>query len=99
MSTSALEIPRRAIWLSRAGDYLELTKPKIGALIAVTIAAAHYAAAGGQPQILVMLNAMGGVLFVAASASALNQWIERRTDALMQRTFDRPLPARRLGSL
>jgi protoheme IX farnesyltransferase len=35
---------------------------------------------------------------VAASASTLNQWLERRSDALMPRTVERPLPAGRLTS-
>ena len=39
---------------------------------------------------------MIGTALVAASASALNQRLERRTDALMHRTADRPLPAGRL---
>jgi protoheme IX farnesyltransferase len=37
-----------------------------------------------------------GTALSAAGASALNQWIERDLDALMPRTADRPLPARRM---
>ena len=32
----------------------------------------------------------------AAGAAALNQWWERRLDALMQRTKERPIPAGRM---
>jgi protoheme IX farnesyltransferase len=38
-----------------------------------------------------------GTALVACSASALNQWLERDTDAQMARTADRPLPAGRLS--
>ena len=39
---------------------------------------------------------MFGTAFVAASASVLNQFIERNVDRLMGRTKDRPLPAGRM---
>jgi len=45
-----------------------------------------------------MFHAMLGTLLVAASASAANQWLERRSDARMARTASRPLPAGRLSS-
>src|SRR5439155_4145053 len=38
-----------------------------------------------------------GTLLVAASASAANQWLERRHDGRMARTASRPLPAGRLS--
>jgi heme o synthase len=38
------------------------------------------------------LYAFTGVLFMAASASALNQYQERHLDALMKRTQNRPIP-------
>jgi len=40
---------------------------------------------------------MFGTAFVAASASVLNQFIERKVDRLMGRTKDRPLPAGRMA--
>jgi UDP-N-acetylmuramoyl-L-alanyl-D-glutamate--2,6-diaminopimelate ligase len=39
-----------------------------------------------------------GTALVAAGASALNMVMERRTDALMRRTHDRPVPAGRLAA-
>ena len=44
----------------------------------------------------VWLNTLVGTALVAASASALNQWLERESDRRMPRTADRPLPAGRL---
>jgi len=84
--------------VSRLADYLELTKPRIAALELVTVAAAAFFAAGGPVAPAILIWTLLGTALVAASASALNQWLERRTDALMDRTAGRPLPAGRLSS-
>jgi len=99
MSTPALAIaqPRTAIF-SRVCDYIELTKPRIAVLELVVVLAAGFVATWGQPDPAIMLHAMLGTLLVAASASAANQWLERRNDARMTRTASRPLPAGRLSS-
>ena len=39
-----------------------------------------------------------GTIMVAASASVLNQWIERDRDAIMKRTSRRPLPTGRVAA-
>lgn len=90
---------RPASALARVADYVELTKPKIGLLVLVAVAVAYYVAQWGQPQPLVLLHLLLGTLLVSASASALNQWLERGTDGLMDRTAGRPLPAGRLSSV
>jgi protoheme IX farnesyltransferase len=99
MSTSTLTVtqPRTAV-LSRLFDYVELTKPRIAVLELVVVVAAGCMATWGQPDPRLLLLAIFGTLLVAASASAANQWIERRQDARMTRTVSRPLPAGRLGS-
>ncbi len=98
MSTTTITIaqPRPAV-LSRVRDYVELTKPRIAVLELVVVLAAMVVATWGQPDPLVALHTLVGTLLVAASASAANQWIERRLDARMTRTADRPLPAGRLS--
>ncbi len=98
MSTTTITLaqPRPAV-LSRVRDYVELTKPRIAVLELVVVLAAVVVATWGQPDPLVALHAMVGTLLVAASASSANQWIERRLDARMTRTADRPLPAGRLS--
>lgn len=96
MSTSTLALDRSTGWLARATDYVELTKPRIGALVLVAVAASGFVARWGRPDPVALLNALLGTLLVAASASALNQWWERRSDILMDRTASRPLPAGRL---
>jgi len=100
MSASSIVVasPRTAV-LGRALDYIELTKPRIAVMELVVVLAAGMVATWGQPQPGVLLNAMLGTLLVAASASAANQWLERRQDARMQRTADRPIAAGRLSGL
>ncbi|MDA1052024.1 MAG: heme o synthase [Planctomycetota bacterium] len=99
MSTTTLSIePVRAHRLARVADYVELTKPRIGVLVLVTVAISYCCARWGQPAPWAMFHAMLGTLLVASSASALNQYLERRLDLRMDRTADRPLPAGRLSS-
>jgi protoheme IX farnesyltransferase len=86
----------RCGWLARAGDFVELTKPRIVMLELVTVVvAAHLAMPWGIPS-MVLLHTVIGATLVAASAGAFNQWWEQATDALMKRTSIRPLPAGRL---
>src|SRR5262245_25679044 len=99
MSLSSLVISeRRSGVLARFGDYFELTKPKIAALVLATVAVSACAACPSGLDLVVLLHTVAGTALVAASASALNQWLERETDALMPRTAARPLPSGRLGS-
>ncbi|MCH7726168.1 MAG: protoheme IX farnesyltransferase [Planctomycetes bacterium] len=97
MSTSTLSVVRRRIaWLARINDYFELTKPKIAVLLLVTVAVAGYVASRGQLDPWVLLHTLAGTLLIAGSASAMNQLLERKLDAMMARTADRPLPAGRI---
>jgi protoheme IX farnesyltransferase len=81
---------------ARAGDYYELSKPRIITLLLITTAAAMVMAARGlPPPALVLWTLLGGAL-AAASAGALNCVWDRDIDAVMKRTRERPLPAGRL---
>jgi protoheme IX farnesyltransferase len=89
----------RAITASRAPamDYAELTKPRITLMVVLTALVGFVMGSPGAvsaPNLFAMLVGTG---LVAAGASALNMVLERRTDALMHRTRERPLPAGRLG--
>jgi protoheme IX farnesyltransferase len=94
----ALAMPASAS-RSRMADYAELAKLKVGVLVLFTVAAGAWLAARGMPQPALLFHVLLGTGFVVAGASALNQLLERRTDALMARTADRPLPAGRLQPL
>ncbi len=55
-------------------------------------------AAGGNVGLLTVLHACLGTALVAASASVMNQWIERDRDGVMTRTCKRPIPSGRIAS-
>ena len=80
----------------RVADYVDLTKPRISVLVLFTVAAGGLLAAGRSVEWLILLHAVVGTALVAAGASALNQLLERHSDARMRRTENRPLPAGRL---
>jgi heme o synthase len=76
---------------------IETTKPRITRLVTITSVVGFVMAALGrrwavEELILVVLGAVAGTAFSAAGANAINQWMERRRDALMPRTAKRPLP-------
>ncbi len=76
--------------------YLELSKPGITAFVAATAAAAHVVAAA-EMQWLNVAHVVLGTGLSTGGALALNQYLERRPDALMVRTQDRPVPSGRLA--
>ena len=80
---------------TRANDFLVLAKVRITFLVVVT-AAVGYALAPGRFDAAVFFALIVGTGLVSAGASALNQVWERDTDARMERTRHRPLPAGRL---
>ena len=97
--------------LGAPADYLALTKPRIVALVLVTVAAGFVVAlpaaarvgfggnAGTAPllvQLWILANVLCGTALVAGGTNALNQIAERDVDRLMHRTRLRPLPAGRL---
>jgi protoheme IX farnesyltransferase len=88
-----------AVTRTRLADYVDLTKPRVAVLVLFTVAAGALLASAGLPDPLALVHTLCGTALVAAGASALNQHLERHSDALMQRTEDRPLPAGRLQPL
>jgi protoheme IX farnesyltransferase len=92
-------VARRTTAWAKVGDYAELARPRIAALVMVTVAVAAYVASRSQANLAVLLHAMFGTLLVAASAGAVNQWLERFADATMPRTANRPLASGRMSLL
>jgi protoheme IX farnesyltransferase len=80
-------------------DYLELTKPRIAVMVLVTVATGFLLGTTGPVEWGLLCHTLLGTALVAAGASALNQLLERDSDALMRRTENRPLPAGRLQPL
>jgi len=80
----------------RFGHFVELTKPRIVVFILATVAAGYYVGVDGPIDFALLAHALVGSALVAAGSNALNQLLERRTDAEMKRTRQRPLPSGRL---
>lgn len=91
-----VEAPAVAPATVRLGDFLELAKPGITFMVAVT-AGVGFVAAGQAVQWGVLLHLLGGTLLSSGGAAALNMVLERRADAKMERTRNRPLPAGRMA--
>jgi len=79
--------------MSSATSYLALTKPRILPLVLFSGLPALVLAAGGWPTPTLILATLVGTAFSAAAANSLNSYLERKQDALMERTQARPLPA------
>ena len=92
MTAEATTLERGSQW----ADFLELTKPRISLMVVLTTAAGFLLAASRPLDWVLFWHALLGTALVASGASALNQVVERHSDALMRRTANRPLPAGRL---
>src|SRR6476646_2028323 len=77
-------------------DFAELVKARLTLLVLVTTAVGYYLGASGPINPVALFHAVFGTALAAAGAAALNQWWERRLDALMHRTRSRPIPGGRM---
>jgi len=73
--------------------YLELTKPRVVALIVFTALVGMFLAVPGLPPLRESVAGLLGIWLAASSAAAVNHLIDRRIDTLMARTVHRPLPS------
>ncbi|HSY44659.1 MAG TPA: heme o synthase, partial [Steroidobacteraceae bacterium] len=87
MTTLAPHAP--ALWRR----YLELTKPKVVALITFTAIVGTLLASPGVPPLDALLWGNAGIALAAACAATLNHVLDRRIDEQMARTRSRPLPS------
>lgn len=78
--------------------YLELTKPRIAFMLVLTSAAGFYLGSTDGFNFVLFANSVIGITLLAFGVATLNQVIERRTDALMERTARRPLPANKIST-
>jgi len=81
-----------AALLRRAADYLELAKPRVVLMVLITAFVGFYLGSTEVPNYVRLLQMLFGTGLAAAGTLALNQYFERDTDALMERTRRRPLP-------
>jgi protoheme IX farnesyltransferase len=73
-------------------DYLELTKPRVVALIVLTAVVGTLLASPGLPPLDALVFGNLGIALAAASAAAVNHVLDRQLDARMGRTRNRPMP-------
>ena len=74
------------------GQYWQLTKPRVVALIVFTALVGMFLAVPGLPPLRQTVFGLVGIWLAAASAAAVNHLIDQRIDRVMVRTADRPLP-------
>jgi len=91
--TVAPTLPSQATWR----DYLELTKPRVVALIVLTAVIGTLLATPGLPPLDALVFGNLGIALAAAAAAAVNHALDRKIDARMGRTRNRPLPSGHLS--
>ncbi len=77
-------------------NYVELTKPRLTLLAVLTTLLGFYMGSWHAVNLPLLLVTLVGAALVGFGANALNQYLERETDAKMKRTQNRPLPTGRL---
>ena len=80
-------------------QYLELTKPRVVALIVFTAIIGMFLAVPGMVPLQPLIAGTVGIWLAAASAAAINHLIDQRIDRLMARTSQRPLATGALTSM
>jgi heme o synthase len=95
-----LHAPRAGVTASLLVDYRELFKLRVTLMVTLTSWAGFYLGSmrsgisSIQPG---LLETLIGITVVSAGSAALNQCIERKLDARMLRTANRPMAAGRIG--
>jgi len=72
-------------------QYLQLCKPRVVVLILFTAVVGMFLAVPGLPPLSALLAGTMGIGLAASSAAAINHLLDRRIDAKMARTRNRPL--------
>ena len=73
------------------GGYIALMKLRVVELLLITTVPTMVLAEGGWPSFsLILITLLGGTL-AAGGANAINMYIDRDIDGLMERTKNRPL--------
>jgi heme o synthase len=82
---------------AKAGDFFELTKPKLTTLVLFATFVGFCIGSRGSIRIGLLLNTLVGTASIAGGAAAFNMYAERSADIMMKRTAIRPLAAGRLA--
>ena len=77
-------------------DYIELCKPRVVALMLLTVIVGMYLAPGSVSMTLLFMSLVG-IGLCAGSAATINHVVDKRIDAMMARTKKRPVARGRLS--
>src|SRR5438034_2311760 len=77
-------------------DLVELTKPRITALILVCAAVGFLFGSPDSLRLWALAHVLLGTALMASGTAALNQWYEADSDARMRRTRGRPIASGRM---
>ncbi|MFB1035680.1 MAG: heme o synthase [Sinobacterium sp.] len=80
------------------GDYLELTKPIVVALMILTSVIGMFLSVPGMVPWEILIFGNLGIALCAGSAAAVNHLVDQRIDLVMARTKDRPIAQGRLAT-
>lgn len=89
--TELIEEARNAVPKARVKDFVELTKPRIIALLVVTAYCAMVVADGRAPGLRLTVATLLGLALSTGGAHSINMWYDRDIDAVMSRTRRRPV--------
>ena len=90
-------VPRDRSQVAR--DLVALSKPRVLLMVLASTLAGYFVALDGPPDLARVVHVLIGTFMAAGGTLALNQYVERDVDALMERTRRRPLPDHRLQPL
>ena len=94
MNTETKATIENATWR----DYFDLCKPKVVALLLLTsVVGVVLASPPGEISLFILIMSTLGIGLGSAAGAAINQIVERESDAKMARTENRPLPQGRVS--
>ncbi|KTD24713.1 polyprenyltransferase (cytochrome oxidase assembly factor) [Legionella lansingensis] len=94
MPTSTTELGLKLNWR----DYFELCKPRVVALMLLTVVVGMYLATPGWVALPTLVASLTGIGLCAGSAAAINHLVDKRIDAMMARTQKRPIAQGRVSA-
>ena len=97
-NTQTLDLPTARV-IRRIADFCELAKPRVVLMVLITAFVGFYVASADLPDYSKLFKMLLGTALAAGGTLALNQFIERRSDALMTRTRHRPIPDGRVTAI
>jgi len=77
-------------------DYYEMCKPRVVMLMILTSMVGMFLAVPGMVPLDILILGNVGIALVAASGAVVNHLIDRKVDAVMRRTVNRPMPQGRV---